>query len=169
MAVTGPKHHHLSISLRNGGIHLAYQIPNYARYNEIWTATPKDSSRIVCGTNWKIFPGQAVLAMVVPPDQIEPDPTSTARPATIAPYYADNGLFPNPANSEVTVALDKQFAQLPKPVTARLLSPEMRQISMESFGYKPRHTIGLKALAPGVYFIELIQGNIKKLFRFVKE
>lgn len=148
---------------------LAYQIPNYARYNEIWTATPKDSSRLVCGQTWKIFPGQAILAMVNPPDEIAPDPNATARPATIAPAYTDNGLFPNPANSEVTVALDKQFAQMPKPITARLLSPEMRQLSTESFSYKPRHTIGLKALAPGVYFIELIQGNIKKLFRFVKE
>lgn len=146
-----------------------WQAPNYIQYAEPWIDSPRIPYKPVCGTNWKIFPGQAVLAMVVPPDQIEPDPTSTARPATIAPYYADNGLFPNPANSEVTVALDKQFAQLPKPVTARLLSPEMRQISTESFSYKPRHTIGLKALAPGVYFIELIQGNIKKLFRFVKE
>jgi hypothetical protein len=148
---------------------IAVRDSNYARYLEPWIDSPKIDYKTVCGTNWKIFPGQAVLAIVVPPDEIAPDPTSTARPAAIAPSFADNGLFPNPANSEVTIALDKQFAQLPKSITARLLSPEMRQISTESFAYKPRHTIGLKALAPGVYFIELIQGNIKKLFRFVKE
>lgn len=140
--------------------------PTFIVYPETWTQSPKIQNKLLCGQIWKIYPGQAVLALVFPPDQYEGpgDVVPTARPAAVVqPAIGKNPLFPNPANSEVTVALDKQFAQQPKPITIRLLSPEMRQVSTESFGYQPRHTIGLKALAPGVYFIELIQGDRKSV------
>jgi hypothetical protein len=145
--------------------------PNYGIYPEIWTTTPKIPYKPICGTNWIIFPGQAINAMVNPPDEIAPADNTTARQSFVATgkFMQSDALFPNPAGSEVTITLNKVFAHTPKPISIRLLSPEMRQLRIENISYKTYHTISLSGLLPGMYIIEVLQGNNKKLFRFVKE
>jgi Secretion system C-terminal sorting domain len=149
---------------------LAYIIPPYARYTEIWTITPKDSNRLVCGPAWKIFPGQAINAMVNPPDQIAPDATTvTARQTFMSTVKTGGLVFPNPAKNEVTITLNREFALTPKPISISLLSPEMKRLRTENISYKTYHTLSLQGLLPGMYFIEVLQGNNKKVYRFVKE
>jgi hypothetical protein len=148
-----------------------WQGPNYKVYPEIWTITQPIPFSRVCGTNWVIFPKQAINAMVNPPDEIAPDEdVPTARQAVAAGKLIQGDvLFPNPAGSEVTIALNKSFALAPRPVSIRLLSPEMKVIRTESISYRPYHSIALRGLLPGMYVIEVVQGNSKRLYRFVKE
>jgi hypothetical protein len=148
-----------------------WQAPLYTRYAEPWTQTPKIANKIICGQTWKIFPNQAVNAFVNPPDEIAPDLGAAARQTIIAENKAlsEDLLFPNPAESEVTIRLNKEFAQNTKPIIIRLLSQEMRQLRVEKVSYKNNHTISLSNYLPGMYFIEVQQGDNTKLYRFVKK
>ncbi len=146
-----------------------WQAPNYTRYNEIWTTTPRIPFQLVCGQTWKIFPGQAINAMVNPPDEIAPDATTAARQTFISAAKTDGLLFPNPAESEVTITLNKEFAQGSRPISISLLSAEMKRLRTENIRYKTYHTLSLSGLLPGMYIIEVLQGDNKKLYRFVKE
>jgi hypothetical protein len=145
------------------------QAPNYINYNEPWTATPKIPYKPICGTNWKIFPGQAINAMVNPPDEIAPDDQATARQTFVSAAKAGGLLFPNPAESQVTITLNKEFAQASGPISISLLSAEMKRLRTENISYKTYHTLSLSRLLPGMYIIEVLQGDNKKLYRFVKE
>jgi hypothetical protein len=149
---------------------IAYVIPPYARYNEPWTSTPKLPFQLVCGQIWKIFPQQAITAMVNPPDEIAPDVATTAsKQAIISAAKTGQIIFPNPAQSEVTISLNKEFAQIPKPISISLLSPEMKRLRTENVSYQTYHTLSLRNLLPGMYFIEVLQGGIKRVYRFIKE
>ncbi len=148
---------------------LAYQIPNYARYNEPWTITPKIPFQLVCGQTWKIFPGQAILAMVNPPDEIAPDDQVTTRQTFISAAEKGGKLFPNPAEHEVTINLGREFALASKPISISLLSAEMKRLRTENIRYKTSHTVSLEGLLPGVYIAEVLQGDVKKIYRFVKK
>jgi hypothetical protein len=146
-----------------------WQSPNYKIYNEPWTTTPPIPYQRVCGTNWIIYPKEAILAMVNPPDEIAPDDQTAAGQTVISAAKADGLLFPNPAGSEVTITLNKGFAQTPRPISISLLSPAMKRLRTENISYKTYHTLSLRGLLPGMYIIEVLQGNNKKVYRFVKE
>jgi hypothetical protein len=146
-----------------------WQAPNYTRYNEIWTTTPRIPFQLVCGQNWKIFPGQAINAMVNPPDEIAPDDQTAARQTFISAAKTSGMVFPNPAESEVTIKLNKEFAQASKPISISLLSPEMKRLRTQNISYKTYHIVSLRGLLPGMYIIEVLQGDYKKIYRFVKE
>jgi hypothetical protein len=149
---------------------LSYVIPPYTRYTEIWTTTPRIPFQLVCGQTWKIFPKQAINAMVNPPDEIAPDETTAAaRQTFISAAKTGDLVFPNPAENEVTIKLNKEFAMASKPISISLLSPEMKRLRTESISYKTYHTLSPSGLLPGMYIIEVLQGNNKKVYRFVKE
>jgi hypothetical protein len=145
--------------------------PNYKIYNENWTISPRIPYQLVCGTTWIIYPKQAVTTFVNPPEELSPDEVSiapAARTKALQAITAD-ALFPNPAGNAVTLSLAKHFGASPALINLRLLSPEMRLLRTERIGYQPRHTMDVSALAPGMYVVEAIQGNQRRVYRFVKE
>jgi hypothetical protein len=45
----------------------------------------------------------------------------------------------------------------------------MKRLRTENISYKTYHTLSLRGLLPGMYIIEVLQGDNKKIYRFVKE
>ncbi len=146
--------------------------PNYKIYPENWTTAPKIQNKVLCGSIWQIFPNQAVLALIMPPDEytgpgdVVPLPTTATR--LQAPVAGDI-LYPNPAGNQVNLVLDKVFSKIASPLRISLYTPAMQLISSQQVTAQPVQRISLAGLLPGMYLVQVQQGSTMRLYRFVKQ
>ena len=89
---------------------------------------------------------------------------------TVAVTFDDKGrlitVFPNPAKDNLTVS----FASPQQNVSMKILAADGKLVRKESAASVQRSTdMNVKELIPGIYFLEIMTGNEKKVIRFIKE
>jgi hypothetical protein len=151
---------------------VVYKALLYEGFPEDWVQDSLLGKETDCGTGFKVFPKQAVLATVRHSQYNGPGDTMLRRRAIVADnqrLVGDATLYPNPANDAVYLSPGKSFGTAKGPVTAQLYTPEMKWIASYRLQGQTVHRLPTDRLKPGLYLLQLQTNERQQLLRFVKQ
>ena len=89
------------------------------------------------------------------------DSTTTGIPEQSHPFK----LYPNPAKEYIKIDLGDSFSDI-QVVVETLNGQEV--LFYTSYSYSQTHTVNIKDIAPGIYFLRLFSRDKNEVMRFIK-
>jgi hypothetical protein len=148
------------------------QTPPYRIYNELWIAGTPISKKLDCGPIWRIYPRLAARRTIRIGGQYR-------GPGDIVPQFlrvgsvqqipeAGGTLYPNPANTEVNLLVEKEMLKRGTPIFANVYTADMRLVRSANVNGKGLLRISLEGMLPGMYILQLQQEGKRLTYRFIK-